>query len=157
MGRDRTQHGKPDLFSAEGIAGQSPNTGSGEGPVLPPPKLILAKDLTKAIGYLDDQELDRLMGVSIDEARRRGRLAPDLEASSAKSVVSSAEPTNKPPQPKSGPSRRRQVQIAPPSLRRGQINAVRAAFKAGITPPRIARQFGLTQSDVRKALAADKM
>jgi hypothetical protein len=28
------------------------------------------------------------------------------------------------------------------SLRRGQVNAVRAAFKAGIKPSRIARQFG---------------
>ena len=37
------------------------------------------------------------------------------------------------------------------------MNAVRAAFKAGITPSRIARQFGLTLSDVRKALAADKI
>ena len=33
---------------------------------------------------------------------------------------------------------------------------VRAAFKAGITPSRIARQFGLSQSDVRKALAGDE-
>jgi transposase-like protein len=33
------------------------------------------------------------------------------------------------------------------------MNAVRAAFKAGITPARIARQFGLSQSDVRKALS----
>jgi DNA invertase Pin-like site-specific DNA recombinase len=39
------------------------------------------------------------------------------------------------------------------SLTRGQINAVRATFKAGISPARIARQFGLSQSEVRKALA----
>ena len=36
-----------------------------------------------------------------------------------------------------------------------KLTAVRAAFKAGVTPSRIARQFGLSQSDVRKALAAD--
>jgi DNA invertase Pin-like site-specific DNA recombinase len=41
------------------------------------------------------------------------------------------------------------------SLTRGQQNAVRAAFKAGITPARIARQFGLSRSNVRKALATD--
>jgi transposase-like protein len=41
-------------------------------------------------------------------------------------------------------------------LPRGQVNAVRAAFKAGITPARIARQFGLSQSNVRKALATDE-
>jgi DNA-binding CsgD family transcriptional regulator len=41
-------------------------------------------------------------------------------------------------------------------LTRGQLNAVRAAFKAGITPTRIARQFGLSQGDVRAALKSDK-
>jgi hypothetical protein len=40
------------------------------------------------------------------------------------------------------------------SLTRGQLNAVRAASKAGITPTQIARQFGLSQSDVRKALSS---
>jgi hypothetical protein len=33
---------------------------------------------------------------------------------------------------------------------------VLAAFKAGVTPSRIARQFGLSQADVKKALAFDK-
>jgi DNA invertase Pin-like site-specific DNA recombinase len=40
-------------------------------------------------------------------------------------------------------------------LTRGQVNAVRAAFKAGIKPSRIARQFGISQSDVKKVLASD--
>jgi hypothetical protein len=40
-------------------------------------------------------------------------------------------------------------------LTKGQLNAVRAAFKAGVRPSAIARQFGLSQSDVRKALAAE--
>jgi hypothetical protein len=42
------------------------------------------------------------------------------------------------------------------SLTRGQVNAVRAAFKAGVTPSRIARQFGLSHADVRKALSSDE-
>src|SRR5262249_14956213 len=42
-----------------------------------------------------------------------------------------------------------------PRVTRGQVNAVRAAFKAGITPSRIARQFGISQSDVRKVLASE--
>ena len=32
---------------------------------------------------------------------------------------------------------------------------LRASFKAGITLSQIARQFGVSQSDVRKALATD--
>jgi hypothetical protein len=38
---------------------------------------------------------------------------------------------------------------------RGKLNAVRAAFKAGVKPSQIARQFGLPQTEVRKALASD--
>jgi predicted DNA-binding protein (UPF0251 family) len=52
-------------------------------------------------------------------------------------------------------AKRRQVEIAEVSLTRGQVNAIRASFKAGITPSRIARQFGVSQSDVRTALATD--
>jgi hypothetical protein len=37
----------------------------------------------------------------------------------------------------------------------GKLNAVRAAFKAGVKPSQIARQFGLSQSDVRQALASN--
>jgi uncharacterized protein (DUF433 family) len=37
----------------------------------------------------------------------------------------------------------------------GAKNAVRAAFKAGVKPSQIARQFGLSQVDVRKALACE--
>ena len=48
-----------------------------------------------------------------------------------------------------------EVDIAKVSLTRGQVNAVRRR-KAGITPSRIARQFGISQSNVRKALASDK-
>jgi hypothetical protein len=39
------------------------------------------------------------------------------------------------------------------SLTTGKLNAVRAAFKAGVKPSAIARQFGISQCDVRKALA----
>ena len=36
------------------------------------------------------------------------------------------------------------------SLTTGKLNAVRAAFKAGVKPSAIARQFGISQSDVRR-------
>ena len=39
------------------------------------------------------------------------------------------------------------------SLTTGKLNAVRAAYKAGVRPSAIAKQFGISQSDVRKALA----
>jgi predicted DNA binding protein len=83
-----------------------------------------------SIKHLNDEELDRLLAVTLAEAKRRDRqTTPTHERS------------------------RSQNADAPVSLTRGQLNAVRAAFKAGITPARIARQFGLSQSDVRTALA----
>jgi hypothetical protein len=45
------------------------------------------------------------------------------------------------------PRKGRVESVAVP-LTQGKVNAVRAAYKAGITPSRIARQFGISQSDV---------
>jgi hypothetical protein len=92
---------------------------------------ILPLDLPSAVRHLDDGELDRLLAVALAEAKRRGRQFSPMDK----------------------PRPNRQAGAAAVSLTRGQVNAVRAAFKAGITPSRIARQFGLSQSDVRKALA----
>jgi DNA invertase Pin-like site-specific DNA recombinase len=53
-------------------------------------------------------------------------------------------------------SRKQRVDVvAAVPLTQGKLNAVRAAFKAGVTPSRIARQFGISQSDIRKALASE--
>src|ERR1700730_5184026 len=50
---------------------------------------------------------------------------------------------------------KKQIKEVAPSLAQGKLNAVCAAFKAGVTPSRIARQFAIFQSDVRKAVAGD--
>jgi hypothetical protein len=94
---------------------------------------VLPKDLPNAVKHLNDEELDRLLAVTLAEAKRRGR---------------HTAPTDKP-----SPSRNADPAV---SLTRGQVNAVRAAFKAGVKPSLIARQFGLSQSDVRTALKSDK-
>ena len=74
------------------------------------------------------------MVATVAEAKRRGR---QRHTSPAKNTI---------------PSRT----LESVRLTRGQLNAVLAAFQAGITPARIARQFGLSQSDVKKALKFDK-
>jgi response regulator of citrate/malate metabolism len=51
-------------------------------------------------------------------------------------------------------SDKQRIETGSSPLTRGQINAVSAAFKAGVTPTRFARQFGLSQSAVRKTLAS---
>ena len=130
MGRDCTA--TPDLFSTAPFGEASPPATKHASSVQPR-RHVLPRDLPNAVKHLDDEELERLLTVALAEAKRRGRRSP---------------PTDKPP------PKRQPVAVAV-SLTRGQVNAVRAAFKAGITPARIARQFGLSQSDVRKALATD--
>jgi DNA invertase Pin-like site-specific DNA recombinase len=93
-------------------------------------RYILPKDLSNAIKHLIDEELDRLLTVALAEAKRRGRPLP----------------------PRDNTARRSPVEAAAVSLTRGQINT---AFRAGVTPARIARQFGLSHSEVRKVLATD--
>jgi hypothetical protein len=93
---------------------------------------VLPADLPKAVRYLDDHELDQLLSAVIAEQKRRGNKLP-------------AETSCK----------RRVEVVATVPLTSGKINAVRAAFKAGVTPSRIARQFGISRSDLRKALASD--
>jgi hypothetical protein len=93
-------------------------------------RYVLPQDLDAAIRHLDDQELDRLVLAALAERSRR----------------------KKPPVPDETQRKRRAEADAAP-LPQGKLNAVRAAFKAGVTPNRIAREFGLSRSDVQRALA----
>ena len=91
---------------------------------------ILPSDLPAAIKHLNDQELDQLQAAVTAEQQRRGK---------------------KPTTPDKASSKRVEVQSV--SLTPGKLNAVRAAFKAGVTPSKIAKEFGIPQSEVRKALS----
>lgn len=89
-------------------------------------------NLPHALKQLADNDLDRLLSAVIAEHNRRGKKVPVSDEG----------------------SRKRQVKSLDVPLTQGKLNAVRAAFKAGVTPSRIARQFGISQSDVRQALIA---
>jgi hypothetical protein len=112
---------------------------------------ILPKNLRNAVKHLNDEELDLLHAATLEEISQRGRLQPNVGADSAQT---SRHTRRSPIEGKI--SQRRRVDIAETTLTLGQINAVRAAFRAGITPARITRQFGISQSNVRKALASDE-
>jgi hypothetical protein len=94
---------------------------------------ILPSDLPAAIKHLNDQELEQLLAAVIAEQVQRGK---------------------KPTTPDKAPSKR--TEAAAVTLSIGKLNAVRAAFKAGVTPSKIAKEFGIPQSDVRKVLASDR-
>ena len=145
MGRDCTQPATPDLFSTDAVGATASPTAK-QVSSAQKQRHALPKDLPNAVKYLTDRELDLLITASLEEAKRRGRSPPGVQAKTPDEPVSN----------RSSSRNKRQADLTTVSLTRGQVNAVRAAFKAGITPSRIARQFGISQSDVRKALAPDK-
>ena len=144
----------PDLFSTG--AGSSPNKASDGVRGRPSRRPALPEDLPKAITHLADPELDWLLRTAIQEANRRGRPIPLPRDAPTNTPAVSSTPVPERTKPSARPIHQRQSEVAPTGLTRGQVNAVRAAFKAGVTPARIARQFSLSQSQVRKALLTDE-
>jgi len=116
---------------------------------------VLPRDLSNALKQLDDGELDRLLEATRYELQRRGRsltsmpvIRPTTHMGTEQCASDQSTTTEK-------SSERRQPEDPNVALTQGQVNAVRATFKAGIAPSRIARQFGISQSDVRKVLASE--
>ena|SRR2546422_1696777 len=134
MGNGSNPAIKPDLCSAQQLpdtlAASEPKS-KNEPAVATSPSYALPTNLPSALRHLDNDQLDRLLSAVLAERQARGgkRLTADE------------------------PSRKTSIKEVAPPLAQGKLNAVRAAFKAGVTPSRIARQFGISQSDVRKALA----
>jgi hypothetical protein len=156
MGRDPTEPAIPGLFSTDGVKAAVPSSpkvdAAKEATEAASQRHVLPKNLRHAICQLSDGELDELFEAAFDEAKRRDRLPPSVRTEMPSTALRPPELTTKRlPQA----DKRRRVDIPEVSLTRGQVNAIRASFKAGITPSRIARQFGVSQSDVRKALATD--
>jgi hypothetical protein len=121
-----------DAFSSTGqpSAASSSAAACCEAGMATPSRHVLPKDLDEAIRHLDDQQLDKLVSAVLEErTRRRG--------------------------PALAEQRQRTAKVVSPPLPQGKLNAVRAAFKAGVTPARIAREFGISRSDVQRALASD--
>jgi len=123
MGSGRTQQTTSDLFSIG--SAQEPSLPSTEPRTSKPGNIdghVLPNDLPTAIKHLDDHELERLINAALVEQKRRG-----------KKLRTMAEPP--------GSQRAETVEV---DLTTGKLNAVRAAFKAGVKPTQIARQFGLS-------------
>jgi predicted DNA binding protein len=163
MGRHPAEQPIPDLFSTDTVRDASPPRPKSSTPKATPERApqrhILPKNLRSAVKNLSDGELDLKHAATLEEMKRRGRLPPGVETD----LRSLCHRLNvRPDLPLKRTSarnqpQRRPVDIAEVSLTRGQLNAVRAAFKAGITPSRIARQFGISQSNVRRALASHEL
>ena len=141
MVRGRIRPPGADLFSSASLRG-APSPGAKTSQKAPSnkefpaaassPRFLLPRDLSRGIRQLTDQEFDRLLAAVLTEHERRG-----------KKLSVTRKASRKPPVREFGPP------LAP-----AKLNAVRAAFKAGVTPSRIARQFGISRADVREALGS---
>ena len=88
----------------------------------------MPKDLAGALKRLDDLEIDALLAAVLTEAERRGRRPP---GPAKEKRVADAKPQR----------RQEAAEDGAHSLTTGKLNAVRAAFKAGVKPSAIARQL----------------
>ena len=150
MGRDPAE--QPDLLSTATVRDAfsprtKPSTTEAKTETAPQ-RYVLPKNLRNAVKHLSDGELDLMHAAILEEMKRRCKTPQGVETGLPARPVTKIQslPTEK----------RRHLDIAEVPLTRGQVKAVLAAFKAGITPSRIARQFGISQSNVRKALASDE-
>jgi hypothetical protein len=143
MGREPADQRAPDLLPTGAVKG-----GSSALPTKSPaPKAtieseaqryVLPKNLRNAVKHLSDDELDLMHAATVEELKRRGRTPKSVEK-----VLPVPPDLTKMQSP---PSQTAKLNKAEVSLTRGQVNAVRSAFKAGITPSRIAREFGIPLS-----------
>ena len=150
MGRDPAEQATPDPFSTNRVGDASPpppkRGGTEAATETAPQRHILPKNLRTAVKHLSDSELDLMHAATLEEMKRRGRTPRGVATARSDSTKQELAPTQE----------RRHANATEVSLTHGQVNAVRSAFKAGITPSRIAREFGIPQSDVRQVLASDK-
>jgi hypothetical protein len=167
MPLSRTQQRRADLFQAAGAqeslrahtparltsAQQSAAVVSGAEKLSS--RHVLPRDLSNALKQLDDGELDRLFAATRDELQSRGRLLTSSPVIRSTTHMGREQRAwDRSTTTEESPNRR-QPEEPNVALTQGQVKAVRATFKAGITPTRIARQFGISQSDVRKVLASE--
>ena len=109
----------PDTSSSSASEAKSSSLRTDETAAASSQSYALPKNLPSAIRYLDDDQLNRLLAAVLAEQSRRGKKVPMSDKSPRKALV----------------------KVVAPPLPQGKLNAIRAAFKAGFTPSRIARLF----------------
>src|SRR5665213_781929 len=144
MARDRSTSGTPDLFEPpSGARPQLPRAAKPVGRT----QIVVPSNLPLALQSLDNSNFNALLRQVAVEARRRG-VAP---AAAVAKTISRKVPPNR-------------VRVSPETLSKiaankvptGKANLIRAAFKAGVKPAAIAREFGISPSVVRDVLAGLK-
>jgi hypothetical protein len=104
-------------------------------------------DLVQGVGQLENEELIDLIRVAIGEARRRGigLVSPASDSSQGTAPVEKRTP----------PVAARIIRKAAtmPDIPPAKASMVRAAVRAGFSPARVAKDFGVSIAMVRKLAA----
>src|SRR5262249_27789910 len=95
-----------------------------------------ATDLAKALKFLNDDQIKRLAGAVQEEAERRGIPLAKEEVSRRETIVGLRAKERR--------AQGKDTREDRATVTKGQANAVNGAFRAGVTPSQIARQFGLS-------------
>jgi len=103
----------------------------GKSPTPETAQYVLPKNIANSVRHLSDGDLDLLFHACATEKKRRG-------AKRARPIAEAAP---------------RHVDPTIVSMTTAQVGAVQAAFKAGVKPVAIARQFRLSHAQVREALS----
>ena len=157
--KQRINKSTPDLFSHSPATEHAASEPSAS-PASSPPQLgyLLPRNLAAALKTLSDHELAILRhGVTEEQGRRKGKtlqpVAPPPDSKISRPSASMPAPARKPASAITCMSKSQKAEVEP--LTAARSSAVRAAFKAGVKPGTIARQFGVTQAQVREALGRD--
>jgi hypothetical protein len=99
----------------------------------------LPTDLAASLAILNETEFDRLLAGVLREASRRQKPVKTLSENPAAAPVKATRQEQK-----------------PEGVTQAKVNLVRAAFKAGVKPAAISRQFGLSQAAIRQVLRSEE-
>jgi hypothetical protein len=142
--RSRPPDPTPDLFDDE----RQRAARRSDPPRLGPVTYVLPAELDAALRQLSDTEIKRLGGAVVAELDRRGFGVPLPPASRY-----SAPPVSK---SSKAPAKSRVPPPAQGPLTAAKVNAIKSAFRAGLKPNAIARQFGVSLGAIREALTEVK-
>jgi hypothetical protein len=101
-------------------------------------------DLAQDVGQLENDELIHLIRIAIGEARRRGIGLVAETNDSGQDTTSAVQPTR--------PAVPRIIRKSPPmgDIPPAKASMIRAAVRAGFSPARVAKDFGVSVAMVRK-------
>lgn len=116
------------------------------------PRFLLPENIDKALSFLEAADLERLREAIERQCKQRGLTETSGHNNKIADKVPAKPGMAAPTRLAAKPAKAKGEPIA---LTPSKINAIRAAFKAGVKPTLICRQFGVSQTAVRQALMED--